>query len=245
MIVFKILLFIGILFGESGSISIDEIISKIDKNLNSKTRVLKSKMIVHGRRGSRTIVSKNWIAGIDKAFTEYLSPPRESGTKMLKIEDKLFTYSPQSDRIIQISGHMLRQSMMGSDMSYNDIMEDKPLELLYSAQFEREEIVDGRLCYVLFLEGLLDDISYPKRREWVDSEYFLPVKEELYAKSGKLLKSTSMSNIEKIQGRWFPRKFVFKDELKKNSKGTEWIIEDIKFDVEISEEVFLKSKLRK
>ena len=245
MIFFKILLFIGILFAESESISVDEIISRIDKNLNSKTRVLTSKMIVHGRRGSRTIVSKNWIAGIDKAFTEYLSPPRESGTKMLKIKDKLFTYSPQTDRIIQISGHMLRQSIMGSDMSYNDVMEDKPLELLYSAKFEREEIIEGRLCYVLFLEGLSDDISYPKRREWVDSEYFLPIKEELYAKSGKLLKSTSMSDIKKFQGRWFPGKFIFKDELKKNSMGTEWIIEDIKFDVEIPEEVFLKSKLRK
>ena len=245
MIFFKILLFIGILFAESESISVDEIISRIDKNLNSKTRVLTSKMIVHGRRGSRTIVSKNWISGIDKAFTEYLSPPRESGTKMLKIKDKLFTYSPQTDRIIQISGHMLRQSIMGSDMSYNDVMEDKPLELLYSAKFEREEIIEGRLCYVLFLEGLSDDISYPKRREWVDSEYFLPIKEELYAKSGKLLKSTSMSDIKKFQGRWFPGKFIFKDELKKNSKGTEWIIEDIQFDVEIPEEIFLKSKLRK
>lgn len=245
MIFFKILLFTGILFSKSDRISVDEIISRIDKNLNSKTRVLTSKMIVHGRRGSRTIVSKNWIAGIDKAFTEYLSPPRESGTKMLKIQDKLFTYSPQTDRIIQISGHMLRQSIMGSDMSYNDVMEDKPLELLYSAKFEREETIDGRLCYVLFLEGLSDDISYPKRREWVDSEYFLPIKEELYAKSGKLLKSTSMSDIKKFQGRWFPGKFIFKDELKKNSKGTEWIIEDIQFDVEIPEEVFLKSKLRK
>ena len=245
MIFFKILLFTGILFSKSDRISVDEIISRIDKNLNSKTRVLTSKMIVHGRRGSRTIVSKNWIAGIDKAFTEYLSPPRESGTKMLKIKDKLFTYSPQTDRIIQISGHMLRQSIMGSDMSYNDVMEDKPLELLYSAKFEREETIDGRLCYVLFLEGLSDDISYPKRREWVDSEYFLPIKEELYAKSGKLLKSTSMSDIKKFQGRWFPGKFIFKDELKKNSKGTEWIIEDIQFDVEIPEEVFLKSKLRK
>ena len=65
---------------------------------------------------------------------------------------------------------------MGSDMSYNDVMEDKPLELLYSAKFEREETIDGRLCYVLFLEGLSDDISYPKRREWVDSEYFYLLK---------------------------------------------------------------------
>ena len=60
--------------------------------------------------------------GSEKAFTENLSPAREAGTKMLKLKDKLWTYSPQTDRIIQISGHMLRQSINGSDMSYKDMM---------------------------------------------------------------------------------------------------------------------------
>ena len=226
-------------------ISVDDIIDKIDFNLNSDNRVMTTQMIVHGRRASRTIVSKSWIIGTDKAFTEYLSPPREQGSKMLKLDDILLTYSPQTDRIIQISGHMLRQSIMGSDMSYNDVMEDKPLDQLYTATFEGEEYIDDRKCYILFLESKVDGISYPRRREWVDAEYFLPIKEELYAKSGKLLKSTSMDGIKKIGDRWFPSRFVFKDELKKNSKGTEWIINDIQFDQDIPEIIFSKSNLRK
>ena len=243
-ICFVILCF-SFLFCLENKVSVDSILAKIDYNLNSKSRVLKSKMIVHGRRTSRTITSQNWIVGVDKAFTEYLSPARETGTKMLKIDDKLFTYSPQTDRIIQISGHMLRQSVMGSDMSYNDIMEDKPLDQLYSATIEEEVLIDGRACVVLYLESLVDDLSYPKRRAWVDLEYFLPIKEELYAKSGKLLKSTSMDGIRKIQGRWFPTRFIFKDELKRNSKGTEWIIDEVEFNVAIPESQFIKSQLRK
>ena len=226
-------------------ISVDDIVDKIDFNLNSDNRVMTTQMIVHGRRASRTIVSKSWIIGTDKAFTEYLSPPREQGSKMLKLDDILLTYSPQTDRIIQISGHMLRQSIMGSDMSYNDVMEDKPLDQLYTATLEGEEYINHRKCYILFLESKVDGISYPKRREWVDAEYFLPIKEELYAKSGKLLKSTSMDGIKKIGERWFPSRFVFKDELKKNSKGTEWIINDIQFDQDIPEIIFSKSNLRK
>ena len=225
--------------------TVDEIISKIDFNLNSENRVLTSKMIVHGRRTSRTIVSKNWIVGTDKAFTEYLSPPREAGSKMLKLDNVLLTYSPQTERVIQISGHMLRQSVMGSDFSYNDIMEDKPLDQLYNAKIEGEEYLNNRKCYVLYLEAKVEGISYPKRREWVDQEYFLPVKEELYAKSGKLLKSTSMDGIKKIGERWFPSRFIFKDELKKNSKGTEWIVDDIKFDIDMPDVLFSKSNLTK
>ena len=233
------------LLGQSNDMSVQDIIRAMDENLNAKSRVLTSKMVVHGRRTSRSIESKNWVIGIDLAFTEYLSPPREKGTKMLKLGDKLWTYSPQTDRVIQISGHMLRQSVMGSDMSYNDMMEDRPLIELYEATLEGSVEIDGRGHWIMLLEAKVKGLSYPKRRAWIDKEYLLPMKEELYAKSGKLLKTSTMDGIKKVQGRWFPSRFVFKDELKRNSKGTEWVIDKIEFDVNIPNSRFSKALLRK
>ena len=233
------------LLGQSNDMSVQDIIRAMDENLNAKSRVLTSKMVVHGRRTSRTIESKNWVIGIDLAFTEYLSPPREKGTKMLKLGDKLWTYSPQTDRVIQISGHMLRQSVMGSDMSYNDMMEDRPLIELYEATLDGSEKIDGRSHWIMLLEAKVKGLSYPKRRAWIDKEYLLPTKEELYAKSGKLLKTSTMDGIKKVQGRWFPSRFIYKDELKRNSKGTEWIIDEIAFDIDIPESRFSKALLRK
>ena len=233
------------LLGQPDNMSVQDIIKAMDNNLNAKSRVLTSRMIVHGRRASRTIESRNWVMGANQAFTEYLSPPREAGTKMLKLGDKLWTYSPQTDRVIQISGHMLRQSVMGSDMSYNDMMEDRPMEELYEATLEGSVMIDGRDHWIMVLETKVKGLSYPKRRAWIDKEYLLPTKEELYAKSGKLLKTSTMEGIKRIQGRWFPSRFVFKDELKRNSKGTEWVIDDIRFNVDIPDSRFSKSKLRK
>ena len=143
----------SLLLGQSNELTVQEIITAMDDNLNAKSRVMTSKMIVHGRRSSRTIESKNWVIGINQAFTEYLSPPREAGTKMLKLEDKLWTYSPQTDRVIQISGHMLRQSVMGSDMSYNDMMEDRPLLELYEAILEGSVIIEGRDHWIMLLKA--------------------------------------------------------------------------------------------
>ena len=233
------------LLGHPDDMAVQDIIRAMDENLNAKSRVLTSKMVVHGRRSSRTIESKNWVVGIDLAFTEYLSPPREKGTKMLKLGDKLWTYSPQTDRVIQISGHMLRQSVMGSDISYNDMMEDRPLEELYEATLEGSVDIDGRDHWIMFLETRVTGLSYPKRRAWIDKEYLLPMKEELYAKSGKLLKTSTMSGVRKVQGRWFPSQFIYKDELKRNSKGTEWIIDEITFDIDIPDFRFSKALLRK
>ena len=243
--VISFILFLSITPAQKSEMSVKDIIKEMDKNMNAKSRILTSKMIVHGRRSSRTIESKSWVLGIDKAFTEYLSPPREAGTKMLKLGDKLWTYSPQTDRVIQISGHMLRQSVMGSDMSYNDMMEDKPMEELYEATVERSIEINGRDHWVIILESKIKGLAYPKRKAWIDKEYLLPMKEELYAKSGKLLKTSTMSDVKKVQGRWFPSRFNFRDELKRNSKGTEWVIDKIEFDIEISKSRFSKALLRK
>ena len=233
------------LFTQSDQMSADDIMKAMDQNLNAESRIITSKMVVKGRRNNRTIESKNWVVGTELAFTEYLSPPREAGTKMLKIGEKLYTYSPQTDRVIQISGHMLRQSVMGSDMSYNDMMEDRPIDELYSATIEGTIMLDGRDHWIMILDAKVKGLSYPKRKSWVDKEYLLPKKEELYAKSGKLLKTASLEGIKKIEGRWFPSKFVYKDELKRNSKGTEWIIDNIQFNKKIPNSRFSKALLRK
>jgi len=117
-----------------------EILDRIDANMYSESRISTSKMVIHGRRGSRTITSKSWSVGEEKSFSEYLAPAREKGTKMLKLEDKLWMFSPSTDRIILISGHMLKQSVMGSDLSYEDMMEDPKLTNHYDARVTGTEI---------------------------------------------------------------------------------------------------------
>jgi outer membrane lipoprotein-sorting protein len=222
----------------------DEILKKIDMNMSANTQILTSKMVIHGRRGSRTIVSKSWSEGETKTFSEYLSPAREKGTKMLKLEDKLWIYSPSTDRTIRISGHMLRQSVMGSDLSYEDMMEDSRLRNKYRAVVEASEIIDGRDCWVVELTATVDDVAYHKMKLWVDKERWVPLREELFAKSGKLLKKLELMDVTNISGRWFPRRMIFKDMLK-TGEGTEFIIEEIEFDKDIPEYIFSKASLRK
>nr|HPR59633.1 outer membrane lipoprotein-sorting protein [Prolixibacteraceae bacterium] len=125
----------------------NEILKKVDQNLSSKNRVMESTITIHGKRNSRTMTSRSYAVGTEKAFTEYLSPARDAGTKMLKLENQLWIYSPSTDRTIQISGHMLRQSVMGSDLSYEDMMDDRKLTDTYTATLEGTETVDGREVY--------------------------------------------------------------------------------------------------
>ena len=225
--------------------SADSILKKIDENQVSGSRITVYEMTIRGRRGSRTMKAKSWVQGVDRAFTEYLEPPREAGTKMLKLGDQLWTFSPSTDRTIQIAGHMLRQSVMGSDMSYEDMMEDPKLQNLYIATVVGEGTLLERPCWILELKAKPGaEPSYHSRKVWVDKERFLPLKEERYATSGKLLKTTEITSVRQYQQRWVAERAVFKDALK-NDGGTEFVVTSIEFDAKIPEHVFSQAALRK
>jgi len=221
----------------------DDILKKVEKNMSSDNRVFESSMTIRGNRTSRTITSRTYSVGDTKSFTEYLSPAREQGTKMLKLENQLWIYSPSSDRTIQISGHMLRQSVMGSDLSYEDMMDDRKLTDVYTAKISGNEVIDGRKTYILDLSAKVTDVAYNSRKMWIDSERYVPLKEELFAKSGQLLKRTTLSDVRQIDGRWFPEKVVYKDMLKQGD-GTEFKITSIKFNQKIPEYIFTKAALK-
>jgi outer membrane lipoprotein-sorting protein len=220
------------------------ILERVDKNMISKTEITETEMVIRGKRNVQTIGSKSYTEGNKKSFTEYLYPERERGTKMLKLDDRLWIYSPSTDRTIQLSGHMLRQSVMGSDLSYEDMMEDRKLSEIYEGKVLGEEMMDGRKVWILELAATVDDVSYDKRKIWIDQERFIPLKEELFAKSGKMLKKTTMSEIDQVDGRWFPKRINFKDVLK-TGEGTDFIIKKIQFNPPIPGYIFTKASLKK
>lgn len=130
-------------------------------------------------------------------------------------------------------------------MSYEDMMEDSELRKNYTAEVTGEENLNGTDCWILELqakEGV--EVAYPARKQWIDKEKFIPVKEELYAKGGKLLKKTELTDVIKKEGRWFPTRVIFKDMLK-TGDGTEFAITDIRFNTEIPEYIFSKASLKR
>ena len=216
---------------------------KVDQNMSSTNRVFESTMTINGKRNSRTIGSKTMSEGTKKSFTEYLSPASEKGTKMLKLQGQLWIYSPSTDRIIQISGNMLRQSVMGSDLSYEDMMDDRKLTDIYAAKVMGEEKMGDRNTYIVELTAKVEDVAYFRQKVWIDQERFVPLKEDLYAKSGQLLKRVEIKDVQKIQGRWFPTTVVYKDVLK-DGNGTEFKMTNLKFNQNIPDYIFTKAVLK-
>jgi outer membrane lipoprotein-sorting protein len=221
----------------------ETILARIDDNMVYKTAYSEMEMII--TIGKRTIEKKliSYSEGIEKTFVEFLSPARDRGTKMLKVGKVLKIYFPSAERVMRLSGHMLRQSLMGSDFSYEDMMETaEELKEEYEVRLIGEEVFNDVLCYVLELESRDENRTYFFRKLWVDKDKFIGHKVEFSAKSGKLLKVMTVGDIQSFKNRYYPTRMTMEDKLRKNSK-TEMVIKTIQFDATIPQGTFTERNL--
>lgn len=222
-----------------------DILDKIDKNMVFETAYAESEMIITIKNRTITKSMISYSRGNEKSYIEFLSPARDKGTKMLRLDEIVKIYYPSAERVMRLSGHMLRQSMMGSDFSYEDMTERATkMREEYTGLIKGDEEINGKTCYVLELTSKIKKQTYFTRKIWVEKERFLALKEELYARSGKLLKIMTIDEIKSIKGRNYPVRLTMTDQLRKNSK-TQMIMKKIDFDIDIPDDTFSERRLLK
>jgi outer membrane lipoprotein-sorting protein len=241
LLIVAFILVTGQTYGQE--LTAEAILARIDDNMVYETAYSEMDMII--TIGKRTIEKRliSYSEGIEKTFVEFLSPARDRGTKMLKVGKVLKIYFPSAERVMRLSGHMLRQSLMGSDFSYEDMMETaEELREEYEVKLIGEEVFNDVFCYVLELESRDENRTYFFRKLWVDKDKFIGHKVEFSAKSGKLLKVMTVGDIQSFKNRYYPTRMTMEDKLRKNSK-TEMVIKTIQFDATIPQGTFTERNL--
>lgn len=219
-----------------------EILAKVDANHKYNTSYSEARMeiTIGSRKVTKTM--RSWSeGGVEKAFAEFLDKRDQS--RMLKLKDDLWLFSPTAESEIKLSGDMLDQGMGGSDYSYRDMLENLHLLDLYNVNLLGEETMGGRPCYLLELTAKSGvEVSYYRRKMWVDKERFIQLKEEMYAPSGKLLKVSTVEKVAQFGSRWYPTASVMEDKIRKNS-NTRMILDKIQFDVAVPAGTFTRQNL--
>lgn len=219
-------------------ISPRDILQRVDDNMTIQTARTKAEMTIMYREGDeRTLVFESWAEGTDQSFLEFLEPARDAGSRFLRLDDNMWIYLPRVGKSVRIQGHMLRQGLMGSDFSYGDASENPSMVDDYEAVIEGEEMLDDRPTYVLHLTAKRSDLAYPSRRIWVDAERFIPLKEERYARSGKLLKTAVLSDVRQIGNRWYPFRIELDNALQSDTRTVLQFLE-FEFGVSVPGEYF-------
>ena len=92
------------------AITADEIIKKVEHNIQSDSGYSKITMIVTTARGERTMKMQSWNGENEKSFIKVLYPKKDRGITFLKIDTTMWQYVPKIEKIIKIPNSMMMQS---------------------------------------------------------------------------------------------------------------------------------------
>ncbi|GHT85776.1 hypothetical protein FACS1894137_10490 [Spirochaetia bacterium] len=220
-----------------------ELLRRVDDNEIYQTIEYEGQMIIEYQNRRYVKTMKAWGRANNDSFIEFINR-EDAGTKYLKKDGRLYVYSPDTEEVMLISGHMLKESMMGSDMSYEDTIENDTLANRYTPAITGSEMYAGRDCWVLELTAKKRTESYPKQKMWIDKENGDVLHTEFFALSGSKLKEMTLLKTETIAGRRFPVEYEMRDMLRKNSKTT-FVMTSVVLDKPIADSVFSQRNLER
>jgi outer membrane lipoprotein-sorting protein len=159
--------------------------------------------------------------------------------KYSKKEDERWLYFPALKVVKRIAADDKRSSFVGSDFTYEDISgrdigEEQHVLI-------RKESLGERPAYVVESKPK-SEASYARRVSWIDSERWLPLKEEYYDAQGKIQRTFQADKVENVAGHWT----VTARSMTDNQTGhrTEVVFTGMRYDAGLSEDLFAERSLR-
>lgn len=219
----------------------EEIIRRLEENRVHETAKTEGSMIIHDRFGTKTISYLSYARGEEETLIEFTSK-HERGQKILRTGDQIYLYYPDASDLIRLQGSALRDSVMGSDMSYEDMTGGKGILDDYRVELKGTEGIDGRECFKLILTAKSRRVPYYQQTLWVDTEEYVVLRSHQFSRSGDLLKEMNIKEILHTQGKTIPKHIIIKDTLKRNSE-TEFILEDIEIGIRLPADIFSLEEL--
>lgn len=220
-----------------------DILAGVDANEIYSSISYEGEMVIEyqGKRFVKRFSAK--ARGNADSFIEFTNS-EDRGTKYLKTGGRLYVYSPDTEQVMPISGHLLKESMMGSDLSYEDTIENETLAKRYVPTLAGSETLGGREAWVLDLAAIKKTESYPRQKLWVAKDNADLLRYELFALSGAKLKDYNLIRSEKIGARSFPMESEMRDLLRKGSR-TVFRMDRIELDAVIPDSTFSMRNLER
>ena len=235
---------VTMIFGKSGL----EIAQKVDERKTPLDMKSDLTMVLTNKKGKTRTSTMRSISKDDgeKQIIWFLAPADDKGVAFLKIEhdnndDEMRMWLPAFKKIRRISSKKKADSLMGSDMSYEDISSRNINDYAYENLGEEEVI--GILCWKLKAipkEGVTK--TYNHHITWISKDKLLVLKEESYDKTGKLLKAKSFT-YTKIKEYDTPVEILVKNVQKNHS--TKLTFGKIELDTEVEDNIFQEKNLKR
>lgn len=219
----------------------EEIVRRLEANRLHGTSRAESVMTIQDRFGRRESTMVSYSRGRDESLIEFTSAA-ERGQKVLRTANEIYLFYPDAAELIRLQGSALRESMLGSDVSYEDLTGGRTLLDMYRVTLEGTEQIDGRDTWRVDFEARRRNVPYPRQTMWIDREWYVALRAEQRALNGRLLKEITASDVQQIEGLWIPMRMEISDALKRDSSTTIEILR-IEVGLPLRDEIFSLEEL--
>ena len=153
--------------------------------------------------------------GNDRTVVRTLSPASDKGQVLLMRDHDLWVFLPNISQPIRLSAaQKLTGQVANGDLARANFSGD------YNPTIVRTDAIDGENYYVLELKAVDRSVTYDRILYWVNKSNDRPYKAELYALSGRLLKTCRYQNYKESAGGLRPTRLVMEDALIEGVKST-------------------------
>ncbi|HNY21238.1 MAG TPA: outer membrane lipoprotein-sorting protein [Treponemataceae bacterium] len=151
----------------------------------------------------------------DEKFTMVmLKPDTQKGQGYFSVGDDLWFYDPESRKFAFSS---LKDSFQDSDAQNSDFSTSS-----YEKDYDVTESSETKLgnfeVYQLTLVANSKSVPVAKRKVWIRKDNYLPLKEEHYSVSDRLMRTIAIPKYQTVSGRFVPVTELIVDNLKKGEK---------------------------
>jgi len=189
----------------------------------------------------RTMKMQSWSEGTKKSFTKILYPPKDRGITFLSLDNQMWQYVPKIERTIKIPPSMMLQNWMGSDITNDDMVKQSSVVEDYDAKILKR---DGKLVTIELIPKEDSAVVWGKIVSLIDTQTYTSQKDIFYDEDMKEVRFFSYKDVKKIGKYYIPTIWRVQPTDKKNNY-TEIILEDVKYDTDISAQYFKKSALKR
>ena len=219
----------------------EEIIKKLDENMRGQSIYMKMSMEIKSLGHTRTIKIENWAKGTKKSFVKITYPPKDRGITFLSLDNQMWQYVPKIERVIKIPPSMMLQNWMGSDITNDDMVKQNSIVEDYTAKIlEKKE----NNVTIELIPKEDSAVVWGKIISHIDTNTYTSSKDIFYDEEGKEVRTFTYDNIKKYGKYYIPTYWELRPSDKKENY-TKIELEEIEYDIEISEQYFKKSALKR
>ncbi len=200
-------------------------------------------MTIHRSDWQRSFSMQAWTEGDKLSLVRIIEPKRDAGNGTLVKDQNMWTFSPKINRILKLPSSMMNQSWMGSDFSNKDISKSTDIIDQYNHRLLKTETRDDHVLYTI--ESIPHEeaaVVWGKEILVIRDDYVM-LRQEFWDQDNILVKEMNATAIEIMDNRTIAST-VRMHKLETPSEWTEMIVDDIDFDIEISDNLFTLSNLR-